>query len=98
MPLQSACQMALDKEYFKFFKKNLCRVPDRGHSAKRVKLTGRGACSSSLLSLSLYLTLAAAVVSPRARRLPARRRLPYNTNTPITTHTLQQNGLCVARN
>ena len=22
----------------------------------------------------------------------------YNTNTPIATHTLQQNGLCVARN
>jgi hypothetical protein len=25
-------------------------------------------------------------------------RVHYSTNTPIATHTLQQNGLCIARN
>jgi hypothetical protein len=65
------------------FLKNLCRVPDRGHSAKRVKLTGRAVCSSSLLSLSLYLTLVTATVSPRAPPSPWRAAAsPRVTSSP----------------
>jgi hypothetical protein len=80
-PLLSVGSAALGKAYFRFLKKN-CRVPDRGHSVKKWKLTDRRLLL--LLSHSLTLTLsrqrrrtAAAPTPPRAAATPLRRAAPY---------------------
>ena len=59
-PLPSAADLALGKPYFKN-KKNLCRVPHRGHSAKNINLANPTASPSSL---------------SHSRSLAARRRRP----------------------
>jgi hypothetical protein len=70
-PLPSVPDLALDKAYFKN-KKNLCRVPDHGHSAKRVYIAL--VFPSFSLTLSLSHSRAAATVDRRrdtAARAPA---------------------------
>jgi hypothetical protein len=65
-PLPSVPDLALGKAYFKI-KKNLCRVSDHGHSAKRVYI----ALVSSSFSLTLSLTHRAAAAAVNRRRDPA---------------------------
>jgi hypothetical protein len=61
--LPSVGSGALGKDYFKI-KKNLCRVPDRGHSAKSAYI----ALSNSFLLLSLSYRATAASTSSCHRR------------------------------
>jgi hypothetical protein len=61
--LPSAGSGALDKVYFQI-KKNLCRVPDHGHSAKNAYLP---TVNPFFLTLSLSLSRAAAAALTRRR-------------------------------
>jgi hypothetical protein len=72
-PLPSVPDLALDKAYFKN-KKNLGRVPDHGHSAKRVYI------ALVIPSFSLTLSHAAPPRHRRARAHAARAR-PTHTLT-----------------
>ena len=65
-PLPSAADLALGKPYFKN-KKNLCRVPHRGHSAKNTNLAKPTASPSSL---------------SHSRSLSRSRRRPRSPPTP----------------
>jgi hypothetical protein len=85
-PLPSVPDLALGKAYLKI-KKNLCRVPDHGHSAKRVYI----ALVSSSFSLTLSLThRAAATVNRRrdpAAATPPRPRPPTARPPTPRAHT-----------
>jgi hypothetical protein len=93
--LPSAGSRTLGKVYFKI-KKNLCRVPDHGHSAKRVYLP---IVSPFFLTLSLTHSHRAAAPSPSAplavqsRRCrappsmrPAAARAPRRARAPRLAH------------
>jgi hypothetical protein len=82
--LPSARSGALGKDYFKI-KKNLCRVPDRGHSAKSAYI----ALSNSFLLPSLSLSYRAAAAplphhapAPSVAVAPSRRRPRRPTAVP----------------
>jgi hypothetical protein len=66
-PLPSAADLALGKPYFKN-KKNLCRVPHRGHSEKNINLADPTASPSSLSHSRSLATRAHARAHPRRRR------------------------------
>jgi hypothetical protein len=70
--LPSAADLALGKSFFKN-KKNLCRVPHRGHSAKNMNLADP---TASPCSLSHSRSLAARPRRPLAAGLRARARSP----------------------
>jgi hypothetical protein len=65
-PLPSAADLALGKPYFKN-KKNLCRVPHRGHSAKNINLVNLTASPSSLSHSRSLAACAHARAHPRRR-------------------------------
>jgi hypothetical protein len=80
-PLPSVPDLALGKAYFKN-KKNLCRVPDHGHSAKRVYI--------ALVIPSFSLTLSLSHTSRRRRRRHAAATPPPRRDTaapaPVPAH------------
>jgi hypothetical protein len=80
--LPSISNLALGKEYFKILKKN-CRVPDRGHSAKkRNKPPRRTFLLPSLISLSHCTRHPRAVVDSPPRRPPAAALAPRRAVRP----------------
>jgi hypothetical protein len=78
--LPSAGSRAFGKVYF-LIKKNLCRVPDRGHSTKTLNLTDRAALSFSFSFHSHSHSPAAAVSASLANR----HRLPVPSPLPAAT-------------
>jgi hypothetical protein len=66
-PLSSVADLALDKAYFKN-KKNLCRVPDRGHSAKKENILRTWLLSSSFSPLTLSVSAQCAAAALNRRR------------------------------